>query len=235
MKRLKLLATAIFFCQVAMSQYGVTGIVGSLNMNSGDFVLFNIKGVTEANALTANAYAGVENSPFASDEWAYARIRLADGRGFDSVLLRINLYENKVHFKDENGREKMIGADVKEIEIRDAFSKLNGTMYVAGYGEDKNEFYQVIADGKKVALLKKLDMIIKETKVFNAPDKKSFELKDGLYIYAGGTLYEATKNCSSISWAFKNDKKATKFMDDNGLKCNKEKDLKSLVEYYNSY
>ena len=98
-------------------------------------------------------------------------------------------------------------------------------------------FFQVLADGNKAELLKKMNVIIRELKVFNAPVQKSFELQERLYIYSSitGTLYQENKNCSSLMSAFGNDSKVTSFISSNDSKCNKEKDLSKLVEYYNSY
>ena len=87
-------------------------------------------------------YAKIEGSPFLSTEWAYARIKLADSRKFDSVLVKLDLYENKVHFKDEMGHERMMAVDVREIEIKDMSSKWNNALFVSGYGENIHEFYQ---------------------------------------------------------------------------------------------
>jgi hypothetical protein len=234
MKRVTTFIALVFCCQFVFAQNSMIDISG-VNINSGSFFLDYLRDEKSADLFKPDLYAGVEGSPFASDQWAYARIKLDDNRRFDSVLLKINLYEKKVHFKDQNGNEKMIGADVREIEIRDMSSKLNGTFYVSGYGDDKSEFYQVVSDGKKAALVKKLTTIIKETKVFNAPNLRSFELQDRFYVYSKGTLYEANKNCSSVMLAFANDSKIAKYASTNDLKCNKEKDLKALVEQYNSY
>jgi hypothetical protein len=180
-------------------------------------------------------YAKVEGSPYLSADWTYARIKLADSRKFDSVLVKLDLYENKVHFKDEMGRERMVAIDVREIEIKDVTSKWNNAFFVTGIGENKREVYQVIADGAKARLLKKMNVIIKETKDFNKPEKSSFELQNILCIYSKDVLYVEKKNCLSAVPAFKDDNKVTAFISTNDIKCNKENDLIKLVNYYNSY
>src|SRR5215204_1669414 len=85
-------------------------------------------------------YAKIEGSPYLSTEWVYARIKLADSRKFDSVMVKLDLYENKVHFKDETGRERMVAIDVREVEIKDVSSKWNNAFFVTGIGENKREF-----------------------------------------------------------------------------------------------
>ena len=193
--------------------------------------------LTQAGALlfVPETYAKIEGSPYLSNEWANAKIKLADSRKFDSVMVKLDLYENKVHFKDEQGRERMIALDVTEIVIKDLSSKWNNARFVSGYGENKRELYQVIADGAKAALLKKMNVIVKVTKDFNKPEKNNFELQNVLYIYSKDILYVEKKNCLSMMPAFKDDNKITAFISSNDIKCNKENDLAKLVNYYNSY
>ena len=233
MKSIKCLIAVLFCGQTVIAQNSM--VDGRVTVHSPSFFLEYLRDEKSADLFKPDAYAGVEGIPYLFESWAYARIKLADGRQFDSVLLKLNLYENNVHFKDDNGRERMIAIQVREIEIRDQSSKWNTAVFVSGYGEDQHIFYQALTDGKKAGLLKKMNVIIKETKVFNAPNKKEFELQERLYIFSKGVLYQESKNCSSLMTAFGNDSKITSFVSANDIKCNKEKDLKKLVEYYNSY
>ena len=185
--------------------------------------------------LLVTNYDRVDGSPFLSTEWAYANISLADNRKFDSIQVKLNLYENRIHFKDEKGNEKMIPGNVKMVEINDITSKWNKAVFVSGYGENDREFYQVVTDGKKAGLLKKMKVFIKETRVINGTERKNFELQNILCIYSKDTLYVEKKNCLSMVEAFKNDPKIMAFISANDIKCNKEKDLAKLVDYYNSY
>jgi hypothetical protein len=226
---------AALYCLAGPAQNGITGLGGGTNASSPNFFLSNLKDVRNADAFNPDVYSGVEGSPYLSNDWAYARIKLVDSRVYDSVLIKLNLYENKIHFKDENGSERMLSVQMREIEIKDQSSKWNNTVFVSGYGEDKNVFYQALTDGKKAGLLKKMNVIITESKVFNGPNQKKFDLQDKYYVYSKGTLYEESKNCSSLMSAFGNDRKVSEFVSANDIKCNKEKDLLKLVDYYNSY
>jgi hypothetical protein len=236
MKSIKLFTAVLFFGQNVFAQ-NIMVNDGPVTIESPSFFLDYLKNEKSADLFRPDIYAGVEGTPYLSENWSYAKIMLADGRKFDSVLLKLNLYENKIHFKDQNGGERMVATQVREIEIRDASSKWNNAVFVSGYGEDKNMFFQVLTDGNKAELLKKMNVIIRELKVFNAPNQKSFELQERLFIYSSvtGTLYQENKNCSSLMNAFKNDSKITGFISSNDIKCNKEKDMTKLVAYYNSY
>ena len=236
MRIVKITAILLFSWQATLAQLSMTNGVPENFSTSANFFLDYLRNEKSADLVQANVYAGVEESPFLSDKWAYARIKLNDNRVFDSVLVKINLFENKVHFRDNNDKERMIAVQVKELEIRDQSSSYNNTVFVSGYGKDPNVFYQVLSDGKKIGYIKEMKKVIKEYRVFNAPVQKKFELlPEKLCLYSKGILYEESKNCSTLIDAFHNDSKIVNYMSINGLKCNKEKDLQKIVDYYNSY
>jgi len=223
----------LFCCKGMLSQDNKT----SASANSANRTVLSdySKNATSQDLLVYNPPESVSGSPFLSNDWYYANIKLADNRTFDSVLIKLNLFDNKVHFKDDQGRERMIGADVTQIEIKDVSSKWNNTLFVSGYGENKQEYYQVLTDGKKAGLLKKVKVVIKDTKDIYGMITKSFEMQDRFYIYSSGKLYKDGKDCSSLMAAFGNEDKIKTFMSANSLKCNKENDLLKLVDHYNSY
>lgn len=231
----------IFAAFVAVCMFSVANAQMVTGENRGDYLASDIfyqyikdKAVSEVSV--ADQYTGVEGSPYLFEDWAYARIKLVDNRRFDSILVKINLFENEVYFKDPSEKVRQLAVQAKEIEIRDARSKYNNVIFVSGYGKNEKTFYQVVADGKKVGLIKELKIFKKETKIFNAPTKKSFELGEGdLILYSKGSSYIGTKSCDGVIQAFAYDKKLASYLESNDIKCNKEKDLKKLVEYYNSY
>jgi hypothetical protein len=206
------------------------------NLQNVDIALDFLRDDKSADIVRPDMYEGVDGSPFISEKWLYARIKLEDNRIFDSVSLKLNLFENKVYFKDGDNRPRQVGLRVAQIEIRDASSEWNNTIFLSGFGTNQNAFYQVLGDGKKIGYLKELVVIQKEYKMLHAATQKKFEFYDGkLFLYAQGILYDVNKDCSTFMPAFGNDTKVSSYMSSNGLKCHKEKDLKKLVDYYNSY
>ncbi len=227
-------------CQMTMAQINHYDAVQLANMNLGSFqptgYLFDhFRDNKNLDIVSADLYAGVQGSPYLFSEWAYARIKLVDNRAFDSVLIKLNLFEKKVHFKVDDKKEMHVAVRVKEILITDSSSEWANTFFVTGYGDNENDFFQVISDGKKISLIKRMEVVTKEVKVFNQPPVKEFELQDGkLYLYSKKSLFEQNKNCAALLAAFGNNRDVQKYLATNNLKCTKEKDLKKLVEYYNS-
>jgi len=230
--------TALFLASwslTVLSQTNSGRIEGASNTNSASDFLANLRESQLMYLFNPDSYEGIKGSPFFSDSWTYAHIVLEDNRAFDSVLLRLNLYENKVHFKNNNGKEQMVAIPVKKMIITDASSAMNNTVFLSGYPEYKDAFFQVITGGNKASLLKKKKIIIKELKILNLPDEKSFELEEQFFVLINGRMYKESKNCSTLTEAFGNDSKVNGFISANNIKCNKESDLKKLLDFYNSY
>jgi hypothetical protein len=228
----RVLVMAILCWQTSFSQINIKDDASTTKYPN--FTIDYLKTETST-SLYVPKYDRIDGSPYLSPEWAYARIKLADSRLFDSVLLKLDLYENRVLFKDANGNVKMIPVSVRMIEIRDVSSKWNNVVFVSGYGKDDREFYQVVADGKKAGLIKKMKVIIKETRDINGIERRNFELQNVLCIYSKDTLYEEKKNCIAMVDPFRNDEKLAAFIAANDIKCNKEKEMAKLVDFYNSY
>ena len=95
---------AFFLASCSLPVFSQTNsgkINGSFNTNSPSNFFANISEGQLVYVFNPNSYEGVGGSPFFLDTLTYAHIVLNDDRAFDSVLLRLNLYENKVHFKIE--------------------------------------------------------------------------------------------------------------------------------------
>ncbi len=221
------------FTTAPVYQFPTMRIPSLMNM---EIALDFLRDDKSADLVKADMYEGVDGSAFLSEKWLNARIKLEDNRVFDSVSVKLNLFENKVYFKDSENRQRQVGLRVVQIEIREASSEWNNTIFLSGFGTNKNAYYQVLGDGKKIGYLKELVIIQKEYKVLHAATQKKFEFYDGkLFLYSQGILYDVNKDCASFMPAFGNDSKVSSYMSSNGLKCHKEKDLKKLVDYYNSY
>ena len=69
-------------------------------------------------------------SPFISDEWFRAKLKLDNNRVYENVLVRLNVYDNKIHFKDIEGQERMMLSKVRELQITDEASPLNKSIFI---------------------------------------------------------------------------------------------------------
>ena len=179
-------------------------------------------------------YAQIKGSPFVDDNWLLARIK-AEGRNelIDSLPIKINVYTNGVHFIDENGEEMQIGLRIEEITIIDSSSPLNKTVFLSNFEQEKG-FFKVIADGGPPKLLKKLRIFIWEVQPLGLEVQRTFEVQDDLYLSFGSQLFKPTKSCIAIRNAFGNNEKVFDFISANKLYCNKEEDIRKILNYYST-
>ena len=180
-------------------------------------------------------HAGINGSPFIYDKWLLASVQMIDDRVADSMYIRLNAYENKLHFIDENGEEMQATIAIKEIRITDNNPAWQGVVFRTGYKGGGNAFFRVLEDGKKMQLLKKYTVNKWETKALGEEDKKSFQLDEELFFGGYGNVYKQNKKCNSLSEAFeKKQDEILRYVSANDIKCNNEADMRKLVIYFNS-
>lgn len=187
--------------------------------------------------IVPNEYRNIDGSPFITEDWLVVKIKLDNNKVYDNVTARVNVYDNKIHFKDSEGKERMLLSKVKEIQIKDPASPLNGAIFISGFAPNKDIFYKVVVDGPKVRLLEKFSARKTDIKVFNGEPKMQFDVDKEVYFYSVSVknMYKGTKKCAEIIDVFGNDKKVTEYASRNGLRCSKKEDAIKLVEYFNSY
>ena len=182
-------------------------------------------------------YSDINGSPFLFDNFLLARIRFFDDRYADSVLVKLNIYDNKVIFVSENMEEMQVSIPVKQIEIIDSRNpSWFGNIYRSNLMMGGSSFFQVIADGPKAQLLKKVMVKVWETRSLGDQQKKNFQYEDELYIATDNTVFEAGKKCGAFinAMAEKFHEPVQQFVTTNNIRCNKDDEMKKLVDYCNS-
>jgi hypothetical protein len=187
--------------------------------------------------IVPNEFSNIDGSPFVTNDWLLAKIIIDSNKVYEKILIRLNVYDNKIHFRDTEGKERMLSANVKEVQITDANSTLNNAIFISGFAPNKNVFFKVLADGPKIRLLEKLSARKTDVKVFNGEPKIQFDVDKEVYFYSVSVknMFKGTKKCAEILEVFGNDKKVTEFAYLNGLRCNKRDEALKLVQFYNSY
>jgi hypothetical protein len=232
MKWLLAFLTGLFFSQAAAGQGAlINGNVVVSNPTRPPMYLRELF----SQPFQSQKHAGISGSLFIFDKWLLASVKMEDDRVDDSVYIRINAYENKLHFKDENGEEMQSAVAIKQITITDNNPAWHGAIFRSGYKGGGNAFFQVLEDGKNMQLLKKWTVNKWETKVMGEEDKRSFELESEVFFGGYGNVYKQNKKCNMLSEAFeKKQEEILRFAATNDIKCNKEEDMRKLVRYFNS-
>lgn len=186
------------------------------------------------NSMQPKGKAGIQGGVFVYDQWLMASLTLLDGRIADSIYIKLNAYNNCLHFLDENGEERQATIRVKRILIIDENTLWHNTAYLTGFPGNPNAFYQLIYDGPKLQVLKKITVILQETKVLGEEDKRSLLQEEEYFFTANGVLYKPGKQAESLSSVF-GDKKdeMERFILSNELNCKRKADMEKVAEYFN--
>jgi hypothetical protein len=233
---------AIFFAVLIVGSFSASFGQGAYNSNAGGTVVNDYaKPPVFLHELfrdgqTPKLYADINGSPFLFDNFLLSRIHFMDGRHADSILIKLNIYDNKVNFINENLEEMQISIPIKQIEIIDSRNPTwFGNIYRTNLQMGGPSFFQIIADGPKAQLLKKVMVKVWETRSLGDQQKKNFQYEDELYLATDNTVFVAGKKCGAFVNALveKYHEPVNQFVTTNNLRCNKEDEMKKLVEYCN--
>lgn len=179
-------------------------------------------------------YSGIEGSPYIDESWTLARLYVDSVQFFDSIKIRINAYENRVHFLDESNEEFQATGLFQRILIIDKDSKWFGVIFRSGLYEQPNIYFQVMTDGPKAQLLQKIKIEKWVTKAVFEESKTIFQPEKELFFATHNNLIKQNKDCAYLKELTAGNKVMLQFIKDNMLKCNKEADMKRIVQFINA-
>ena len=129
----------------------------------------------------------VLGSPFLNENWGKGEVRLRNGFLLKNAELQFDVYGNELHFRKDNIAYKFVDS-IKEFSIE--FKEEEQTQSVffrSGYPPIEKKytpaFYQVLADGRKIQLLKYVSKEIREKYNYLGPVAKEYQLTVSYYIY----------------------------------------------------
>lgn len=188
-----------------------------------------------------NKDVDVTGSPFFEDDWKFSAIKLADGRTFEMVKARIDLYRNELYFKGNNDVEMVLDSgSVKEINIYlSATDKTILYKFQTGFtpidNQDQNTFYQVMSSGN-IMLLKliKKELIVNKKDLSGEVDKQ-FEVHEYYYVYNNNRMKRLKKDKDLILKILSEKKdQIEKFINDQSTDFKNINDIILLFNFYSS-
>ena len=234
MKRIFCLLLLIGFLQIFFLQT-IKGQNNYHNVNGGavQSVPMYLRDVFST-AVQPKGYAGIDGSPFLSDKWLAASVKFVGRKERDTMLVKLNLVDNKIHFQDEKGEELQCTIRTEEVKFIDTATSWSNATFRSNYAGGGTLFFEVLADGPRMQLINKVRMIKWETNAFGTETKRSWQLDEELFFYIGGFIYKKSKNCSTFNDAFGDDKAVLDFISTNHLRCDKKADMMKLANFVNS-
>ena len=149
-----------------------------------DYLVYDGKG----EPIQVNDHSNIGGTPFLQSDWAYATIKLTDGRSFSDSMVNYSLYNDQLYFKRDD-RIYQIQFPVKEFLIECPGQKNDRKFfhYQNGFPEvgknDNTTFYQVLFTGEKMQLLKWEHKQIRENYNYNGPYESNYTPVFEYFIY----------------------------------------------------
>jgi hypothetical protein len=123
-----------------------------------------------------------EGSPFFNENWTNSKLVSQDGRVYQNVSVKLNLMENKVHYKDSSGKELVIGTPLREVLLQQASNGsahfINGSLLPG----NKQGWYQLLVNDT-LSLLKGFNKIFEQHTSYGSATEYSIKTEESYLVY----------------------------------------------------
>ncbi|AMR32791.1 hypothetical protein A0256_15855 [Mucilaginibacter sp. PAMC 26640] len=191
--------------------------------------------------VTTKDYTEMVGSPYLYDDWVPGTVKLSNGvSSKDEMLLKYDLLNDEVYFKDKSGETMAFVVPVQEFILNPTvIDATAASIYRSGYkgveGSKPSAFYEVLSDGK-VQLLKKVSKIIFESQnIGSATKTKTFMDKTKYYLVINGAVLAIKNDKKSLLTALSDKQVAlAEYLKTNKINFKNDNELGKLVNYYNT-
>ncbi len=178
----------------------------------------------------------VDGTPYFKNDWLKGKIILDGGQEFKGMEIKLDLYDSKVHYKDEKGQELIATSTIKKVVLfdtaaRQVFNFVNGSFIETS---DKiSGWYQLLAEGK-VSLLKKFEKKLEETKPYgSATVEQSIVSSPRYFIVINKTLAEIKKLKDLPDILPDKKEEIAAYIKTKKLSKRNDESVESVINYYN--
>jgi hypothetical protein len=180
----------------------------------------------------------VNGTPYFSDNWMKGNVVINGGGSSNQGLsLKLDLVDNKVHFKDPKGVEMVATTIIQKITLFDSitqevFQFINSDFIQATPAPDAG-WYQSLWEGN-VSLFKKYHKAVQENKPYNSATIEHTIQTIPRYFVLYKNVFILIKKIKNIPEIFPDKKQELlKFIQDNKLSEKNEADIVRVIAQYN--
>lgn len=211
------------------------GLAQATFMTESNTFLSDING----NPIFTKAEYNAEGSPYFSDRYCNANIKVMNGKHYRDMPVKLNLLDNRVIYRAPNGSEMEAITPLESIHFNACDGRSTMTLFRSGYpltGQLNERTYYQVLDSGKLQLLKYWRVQYTDQKPYSsAVTIRKFDVKPEYYAYRPETgmvkLEKGNETALDILLEKKN--KASQFVNEQRLKLRKEDDLVKLFAFLN--
>ena len=228
MKKIAFVVPLLVTFQLLQAQ--VTVRVDNTILNTGGFG-FQVMGVMPAGA--AEMVDLVKGSPFYNDTWIKSKVVTEKGAIFQDVPIKVNLYDQTIHYQDASGKEMVTTTPLSEILFdKDAGKNrvhfINGNLLPGG----KKGWYQLLVNDQ-LTLVKGFKKFLETHTSYNTAKQFSINTSELYSVFYKGTEYEMKRPGDMID-ILPNKKAEIESHIKKNNKGSKEEQLRSVVTFANT-
>lgn len=205
-------------------------------INSQNMFLQDVNG----NPLMLRSNYDIQGSPYYSDTYCRANIKVIKGKTYTGIEVKLNLEDNRIIYKIADGKEMEAIVPIEFIEFTDCLDNGNPVIFRSGFPAVDNQtyahFYQVLDSGN-VQLLKFRKINFTDQKPYGSGSVlRKYEVNTSYYAYSPGKGMVPLGRGNEQALQALSDKKSqvNNFISDRNIRMKKEDDLVKLFSFYNS-
>jgi len=186
-------------------------------------------------------YEGVEGTPFFNQNFKSSTIKLVSGETFNNVTARLDLYKQIIQVKLNGDTVKtVLPGNITEVIFYDTVqSQYYSYKFQSGYPEidnlNRNNFYQVLSEGKVTMLKSAVKKINKTKNEMSGEVSTQFDTYEDYYLYIKYEMKRIKKDKEYLMNLFTDKRKELEtYLADQKLNFKSLDSIKKLIEYYNS-
>jgi hypothetical protein len=186
-------------------------------------------------------YDGIEGNPFFIENFRSSTIKLASGLEFNNVIARLDLYKQIIQIKLNGDTVKtVLPGNISEIIFYDTVQSLPCEYkFQTGYPEinnlNRNNFYQVLSDGKVTLLKSSIKKINKTKNEMSGEISSQFDMYEDHYLYVKYEMKRVKKDKEYLlNLLAGNRKELETYITVQKLNLKSMDSIKKLIDYYNS-
>jgi hypothetical protein len=190
--------------------------------------------------LTSIDYTSVDGSPYLTENWVAGTVKLANGTTYTDVMLKYNLKDDELYFKNKDGETLAFAQPVQEFTLKYTDNDELVKRYLRkGYkgieNATPNSYFEVLSDGT-VQLLKKVSKVIIESQAFNSATKtRSFQENVSYYLVRADKAVRVKNDKKSILANIPDKQQQLQdYLKANKVNFRSDTDLAKFITYYNS-
>jgi hypothetical protein len=234
--RLYFTLLSIAFLQIASAQKVID--VSKDNVNIGTNTFYSVGGEPFVNAKFVSL---VEGTPYFKKDWMHATVIMPLGKEYKDVEVKLNLYDQQLHYKGEKDAELVATTPIKSIIISDPSS---GAKYqfvhssfitVTTDQSGKKGWFQLLDSGKAI-LYKTFTKEISENRPYgSATVEQKMRTSETYLVHYNNAFLEIKKIKDAPRILANKEKELEEFLSKkDDKKTPLDERMRALIKYYNS-